>query len=204
MQYIPSSNCTKEVEEIAAAKIISDLHSVSNENRMYGYYYDTTIGPYVQKNEQTQYNWALFLAQMRIIPMAKICYDKGEINLEMLNRLEELCRDIYKRIDMNSITPSLLHGDLWSGNILFNINKAVFIDPALYFGDKEMELAFIIMFNTFGETFFKHYTKVHPLSSDFYKVKVPLYQIYPILVHLALYGKVYYEQLNQVLKRLKV
>jgi len=180
------------------------LHSVSNDARMYGYYYDTTIGPFTQKNEQTQYNWGLFLSQMRILPMAKICYDKNAITRDMLTRIEILCRDIYKRIDMTTITPSLLHGDLWSGNILFNINGATLIDPALYFGDREMDLAYAMMLDTFGDTFFNAYAEVHPLSEDFYEVKVPLYQIYPLLVHVALYGGGYVSQLEQTLKRLKV
>jgi len=171
---------------------------------MYGYYYDTSIASFSQKNEQTQYNWTLFLGQMRIMPMAKICYGKGAISKQIMERLEGLCRDIYKRIDMSVITPSLLHGDLWSGNILFSKNGAVLIDPAIYFGDKEMELAFIVMFNTFGKTFFNAYSEVHPLSDDFYETKVPLYQIYPLLVHVALYGSSYTGQLEQILKRLKV
>ncbi len=81
---------------------------------------------------------------------------------------------------------------------------ATLIDPAIYFGDKEMELAFILLFDTFGETFFRAYEEVHPLSDNFYEVKVPLYQIYPLLVHVALYGGSYVEQLEQVLKRLNV
>jgi fructosamine-3-kinase len=204
LEFIEEKGLGKEEEELAAAKVLTDLHSVTNESRMYGYYYDTTIGPFMQHNEQTQYNWTLFLGQMRIMPMARICYDKGEVSKQMLERLECLCRDLYKRIDMSSITPSLLHGDLWGGNILYNIKGAVLIDPAIYFGDREMELAFILMFNTFGETFFNAYREVHPLSEDFYETKVPLYQIYPLLVHVALYGSTYTGQLEQILKRLKV
>ena len=204
LEFIEEKGLGKEAEELAAAKILTALHSVTNESRMYGYYYDTSIASFSQKNEQTQYNWTLFLGQMRIMPMAKICYDKGQISKETLSRLEGLCRDLYKRIDMNNITPSLLHGDLWSGNILFNMKGAVLIDPAIYFGDREMELAFILMFNTFGETFFNAYKEAHPLSEDFYETKVPLYQIYPLLVHVALYGSSYAGQLEEVLKRLKV
>jgi fructosamine-3-kinase len=204
MKYIDEKNISVKEQEISAAKVLADLHSVSNEGRMYGYYYNTSIGPFTQINEQTQYNWGLFLGQMRIMPMAKICYDKGAITKDTVQRLERLCRDLYKRIDMNQITPSLIHGDLWGGNILFNDDSAVLIDPAIYFSDREMELAFILMFNTFGTTFFEKYNAVHPLSEDFYTVKVPLYQIYPTLVHVALYGAAYTGKLETLLKRMQV
>lgn len=205
LEYIQTMDQDRTTQEIEAAKLLSRLHSKTNESRMYGYYYDTTIGPFFQKNEQTQYNWTLFLGQMRIIPMARHCYDKGKIQKEMVDRLEVLCRDLYKRIDMRTIYPSLLHGDVWSGNVLFERSGgACLIDPAIYYGDKEMELAFILLFDTFGETFFDAYSKVHPLSEDFYESKVLLYQIYPLLVHVALYGGSYTGQLEQIFKRLKV
>lgn len=204
LEYIESINQATCTQEIEAAKLLSRLHSVTNESRMYGYYYDTTIGPFPQKNEQTQYNWALFLGQMRIMPMVRTCYDEGKITKQMVERLERLCRDLYKRIDMRTLYPSLLHGDVWSGNVLFEREGACLIDPAIYYGDKEMELAFILLFNTFGETFFHTYSEVHPLSEDFYESKVPIYQIYPLLVHVALYGSSYVGQLEEVLKRLKV
>ena len=204
LEFIEESIVPDEVKGLQAAKILSNLHSVTNDSRMYGYYYDTTIGPFDQINEQTQYSWGLFLGQMRIMPMARICYDSGQFSKETVNRLERLCRDIYKRIDMSSITPSLLHGDLWGGNILFNNDGATLIDPAIYFGDREMELAFILMFNTFGDTFFNSYSAAHALSDDFYETKVPLYQIYPYLVHVALYGSAYVSGLEEQLKRLKI
>lgn len=204
MEYIESTTQDRVSRETEAAKLLSRLHSVGNEDRMYGYYYDTTIGPFPQKNEQTQYHWTLFLGQMRIMPMAKLCYDEGKISQALLQRLEGLCRDLYKRIDMSSVYPSLLHGDVWSGNILFEKKGACLIDPAIYYGDREMELAFILLFNTFGERFFQTYQEVHPLSEDFYENKVPIYQIYPLLVHVALYGSSYRIELEEILKRLKV
>ncbi|GIT99633.1 aminoglycoside phosphotransferase [Sulfurovum sp. TSL6] len=204
LEYIETMSQAKTTQEIEAAKLLCRLHSVTNESRMYGYYYDTTIGPFPQKNEQTQYNWTLFLGQMRIMPMARHCYDSGKIPKQMVERLEGLCRDLYKRIDMRTIYPSLLHGDVWSGNVLFEREGACLIDPAIYYGDKEMELAFILLFGTFGETFFNVYQENHPLSDDFYENKVPLYQIYPLLVHVALYGGSYVGDLERILKRLKV
>jgi len=204
LEYIDSVRQDNHAQETEAAKLLSRLHSVTNENRMYGYYYDTTIGPFDQINEQTQYNWTLFLGQMRLMPMARYCYDQGRISKEIMERLQGLCRDLYKRIDMSTVYPSLLHGDIWSGNVLFEKNGACLIDPAIYYGDREMELAFILLFNTFGERFFEVYKEVHPLSEDFYESKVPLYQLYPILVHVALYGGSYTGQLEQLLKRLKV
>lgn len=202
MEFIEEGSVPGQTREIEAAKVLATLHNVTNESRMYGYWYDTTIGPFEQLNEQTQYNWTLFLGQMRIMPMARIAYDKGYLPKEVVARLEGLCRDLYKYIDMGTITPSLLHGDLWSGNILFNIREAVLIDPAIYFGDREMELAFILLFDTFGETFFEHYAEVHPLSREFHETKVPIYQLYPLLVHVAIYGKSYLPALEKRLKQL--
>lgn len=204
LEYInPCRNITYD-KESEAAQALASLHQVSNESRMYGYYYNTTIASFNQNNEQTQYNWGLFLSQMRILPMAKLCYDKGVLEKSLLERIEGLCSGLYRRIDMSKITPSLLHGDIWSGNVLYEENGVCFIDPAIYFGDREMELAFIMLFHTFGKCFFEEYTKVHPLSDDFYETKVALYQIYPLLVHVALYGGGYVNELKQRLDSLKV
>lgn len=204
LEYIEPCRDPGYDREIEAATALASLHQVTNESRMYGYYYNTTIASFTQNNEQTQYNWGLFFSQMRILPMAKLCYERGALEKSLLDRLEALCSGLYRRIDMSEITPSLLHGDIWSGNILYEKSGVCFIDPAIYFGDREMELAFILFFHTFGEHFFEEYTKVHPLSVDFYETKVSLYQIYPLLVHVALYGGGYVGELKQRLEQLKV
>jgi fructosamine-3-kinase len=201
MEWIESTNFPQNKQENDAAQQLAALHCVSNSERMYGYYYDTTIGPFPQQNEQTQYNWTYFLAEMRILPMARYCLDKGRLSSVLMKKLETLCGRLYTFMDVAGITPSLLHGDVWSGNVLFDKKGTCFIDPAIYFGDREMELAFILLFDTFGETFFSRYQEEHALSPEFYETKVPLYQIYPLLVHVALYGNTYLGSLERIVKR---
>ncbi len=204
MEYIEEERVSVTLQEEMAAQTLAKLHSVGNDAHMYGYWYDTTIGPFEQRNEQTQYHWALFWAQMRLMPMAQRCYESGALPKREMERIEVLCSRLYTRIDMRKIVPSLIHGDLWSGNILFNMKGAVLIDPALYFADREVELAFIAMFNTFGERFWEVYTQVHPLSGDFYETRVPLYQLYYYLVHMAIYGESYLAGTMNCLDTLKV
>ena len=201
MEWIESANFSRSLQENDAAQQLAALHRVGNADRMYGYYYDTTIGPFPQHNEQTQYNWALFLAEMRIMPMARYCYDNDRFSGEFLNIIEKLCQRLYSFMDMTAMAPSLLHGDVWSGNVLYGQKGACFIDPAIYYGDREMELAFILLFDTFGEIFFNRYGEEHALSPEFYETKVPLYQIYPLLVHVALYGNTYLGPLERIVKR---
>ena len=204
MEYIDTAATVSYDRDEAAAHLLLALHRVSNDARMYGYYYDTPIASFWQRNEQTQYNWALFYGQMRLLPMVRTCYDGGRLEKSYVQRIEKVVRDLYTRIDMASITPSLLHGDIWSGNILYTKEEAVLIDPALYFGDREVDLAFIEMFNTFGPRFWDVYTAASPLSEEYASIRRPLYQLYPYLVHIALYGAPYVPGLARCLRELGV
>ena len=97
---------------------------------------------------------------------------------------------------------SLLHGDLWGGNILFHKDRlSAVIDPACYYGHPEIELAFTTMFNTFGRVFFQEYEQSRPLREGFFKERRDLYLIYPILVHIALFGGSYISDLDRTLSR---
>jgi protein-ribulosamine 3-kinase len=197
MRWIDTPASVPYDPQIASADLLAKLHGVSNEERMYGYYYDTPLACFVQNNEQTQYNWPLFLSQMRLLPMVQSCCDQGVLDSRWVTRFETLCEGLFGRLDASHIVPSLLHGDLWSGNLLCAQEGIVLIDPAIYFGDREMELAFILLFHTFGDTFFDRYAEHYTLSPDFWEMKVPLYQLYPLLVHVALYGGSYVAQLDE-------
>ncbi|HEY7765424.1 MAG TPA: fructosamine kinase family protein, partial [Aestuariivirgaceae bacterium] len=99
--------------------------------------------------------------------------------------------------------PSLLHGDLWTGNVLVRGKRiAGFVDPAIYCGHPEIELAFTTMFGTFGAPFFEAYAVLLPLDREFRAVRCALYKLYPILVHVRLFGSAYLPPIEQTLARI--
>ena len=87
--------------------------------------------------------------------------------------------------------PSRLHGDLWSGNLhVDERGTPCLIDPAVYGGHREIDLAMMRLFGGFGDRVFAAYAEVYPLESAA-KARVPLYQLYPLLVHVNLFGGSY-------------
>jgi fructosamine-3-kinase len=118
-----------------------------------------------------------------------------------MNRLETLAGRLDRWI-AEPAHPSLLHGDLWTGNILVNRGRVVgFIDPALYYGDAEIELAFGTLFGTFGRPFFERYGELRPLNPGFFEERRDLYNLYPLLVHVRLFGGSYVGSVEATLDR---
>ena len=117
------------------------------------------------------------------------------------NKIENLLNNLENFIPKKP-KASLLHGDLWEGNILFNDRKFIgFIDPAIYFGSPEIELAFTTLFNTFSSTFFDRYREHHKINPGFFEERRHLYNLYPLLVHVRLFGGTYIESVNQILAK---
>jgi len=204
LEYLEDSIVDTDSRDRKASKSILALHAVGNDAEMFGYYYDTPLGKILQKNEQTHRAWGIFLTYMRLLPVTKMCYDLKILSKKEKDSIALLCRYLYRYIDIKNITPSLLHGDIWSGNIRINQEGAFLIDPALYFGDKEMDLAYILLRDTFGKTFFTLYQEVYPLDKDFYRIRLPLYQLYPLLVHCLLGDLYYLPRIREILKQLKI
>ena len=98
--------------------------------------------------------------------------------------------------------PSLIHGDLWSGNIMGGAGgQAYFYDPAIYYGHREMDLAMTHLFGGFPNEFYEAYNSSYPLQPGFQE-RIDLYNLYPLLVHVNLFGGSYLEQALGILKRL--
>ena len=103
---------------------------------------------------------------------------------------------------LNDDAPSLIHGDLWSGNFLFDKDgRPVLIDPAIYFGNREAEFGMITLFGGFNSDFFKGYFKERPLK-DGWEERVKIYQLYHLLNHLNLMGDSYYNSITNLVRSL--
>ncbi|MCB0378378.1 MAG: fructosamine kinase family protein [Bdellovibrionales bacterium] len=157
----------------------------------FGFYEDNFIGPSPQKNTGgPSLDWGDFFWHNRIeFQLGLNKKQHGwDLNEKTLKSLEAL---IKKELSSFGAQPCLLHGDLWSGNIVCGKHdQGYLIDPAVYYGDREADMAFTELFGGFSEEFYKHYNDCYPLHEGFKKRKVA-YNLYHLLNHFYLFGSTY-------------
>ncbi len=182
-----------------AAELIAALHATPREK--FGYARDTLIGPLHQPNPLASH-WVPFFRDHRLMHMARAAHEDGALPTPLFSRIEHLAERIEDYL-IEPPFPSLLHGDLWAGNVLIKGGRiAGFIDPAIYCGHPEIELAFTTMFGTFGDAFFEVYESRLPLEPGFHDVRKGLYNLYPALVHVRLFGSSYLAGIDRTLSAL--
>lgn len=193
MSDLGGSTGARGPAQIEAANALAALHL--NRETHYGLDFDTRIGGLVQPNQQTE-SWTEFFRDQRLLAMADQALECGKLPQELHDRIRNFCEDIeVDLVDPNP--PSLIHGDVWAGNILAKPKKLHgFIDPAIYYADPEVELAFINLFSTFSAKFFDAYKETHTIHDDFFERRQHVYNLYPLLVHVRLFGGGYVEQLS--------
>lgn len=163
----------------------------------YGFPQDNFIGSNPQKNQPKE-TWADFYRECRLLPQIKMAdgYLDSSLRKKLLYLLDHL--DVYLR---EPEFPSLLHGDLWSGNVLCgNDGKAWILDPAAYVGDYETDLAMTQLFGSFPSTFYAAYNEENPMEPDYLDRK-PLYQLYHLLNHFNLFGSSYLGSVVEIIKK---
>lgn len=193
LEYIkPSKSINWEI----FGKNLASLHQITSQE--FGLDYDNYIGSIEQINSCDK-NWFDFYANKRLILITKLARNKNLLTNKDCNDIERLCNSL-KDIIPNSI-PSLIHGDLWHGNIISAENGVpVLIDPAVYYGHPEIDWAMLDLFGNFPKISFDTYNEINPLEIGFQNRKY-IYQLYPLLVHLVLFGSGYYSAVIRIVKK---
>ncbi len=179
-------------------KNLSELHRNTQDECGLGY--NNYIGKLVQANHQHS-NWADFYAVERILPLVCKAYEKGMLEKESRAAAERLCAKLHSIFPDEK--PALLHGDLWNGNFIADGggNAAIF-DPAIYFGNREMDIAMSLLFGGFDPVFYEAYEHHFPLQPG-WRQRVALCQLYPLLVHLLLFGGSYRDKVVETIGQYK-
>ncbi|MCB0641266.1 MAG: fructosamine kinase family protein [Phaeodactylibacter sp.] len=176
---------------------LGDMHRHSAPR--FGLSFSNFIGRLPQPNVQ-QKNWAAFYWTCRLAPQIELAESRQLLPAPFRKRLEFLATQLEDRCPTEP--PALIHGDLWRGNFLCTETYgAVLIDPAPSYAHREMDLAMARLFGGFDERFFRAYAATYPLEPGLMD-RLPIYQLYYLLVHLNLFGRSYLSSIEQALTQL--
>jgi len=175
---------------------LAQLHKCSAPS--HGLDHNNYIGSLAQSNK-THRSWLTFFIEERLSPLLKLAIDDHHAPGVWMRKFETL----YARLPslLPDGRPSLLHGDLWSGNVITGHDGLpCLIDPAVYYGHREADLAMTHLFGGFEDGFYSSYESLYPLPTGFSE-RIDLYNLYPLLVHFNLFGASYAERITNILKR---
>jgi fructosamine-3-kinase len=198
MEFVEGSSHFSKGAEHHAAELLAALHDVTSST--YGHERNTLIGGLNQPNPPTE-SWTNLFREHRLLYMANVVHEAGRLPAEDLLRVERLSGKLDELIE-DPNPPALIHGDVWSANVLAREDRiTAFLDPALYYADPEIELAFISLFDSFGNTFLERYAEIRGIDRTFFETRRDLYNLYPLLVHTYYFGGGYLNSVRNTLNR---
>lgn len=175
---------------------LAQIHQKSQSS--FGLSHDNFIGKLPQSNTKHS-TWAEFYFEERLKPQIQMAVNRGLLSKKESDQAELIASKLDSIYPHEP--PALLHGDLWGGNYMVNQSgKPVLIDPAVYYGHREMDIAFTQLFGGFPRDFYRAYEEVYPLQPGFNERK-DLSNLYPVLVHTNLFGGHYSRQAKSMLKK---
>ncbi|TWO31964.1 fructosamine kinase family protein [Seonamhaeicola sediminis] len=175
---------------------LAQLHQITAAQ--FGFENNNFIGSLNQSNNKHS-NWTNFYVEERLLPQLNLAKSKGLLNSKEIPStlaIKETLQPIFE-----NIKPSLLHGDLWSGNYLISSKGIPYlIDPAVYYGHNEVDIAMTKLFGGFSNDFYEAYFDMTP-PDHHTNQRVEIYQLYYLLVHLNLFGQSYYGSVKSILQK---
>ena len=184
LEYLKPGHTRSQEEQLGRGLAL--LHRFSGET--FGFYHDNYCGSTLQDNAWCS-NWAEFFARQRIEKIVTQISSSRPLSSDQMKIFSRLVLRIPEILPV-SVSPSLIHGDLWSGNYMMTERGPALIDPASYYADREMEMGIMTMFGGFSERFWAAYNEVYPLEKE-WRYRNRLYQLYHILNHYLLFGGSY-------------
>jgi fructosamine-3-kinase len=165
----------------------------------FGFESDNFIGSLPQQND-AHASWSDFFWHERLEPQLELAVASGRASARMRHSFEKLAARLSQLVGAVE-PPSRLHGDLWGGNLHVDQSGApCLIDPAVYGGHREVDLAMMRLFGGFGEGVFRAYEDEWPLAPG-HAERIGLYQLYPLMVHVNLFGGGYADSVERSLAR---
>jgi protein-ribulosamine 3-kinase len=184
--------------ETRFGRSLANMHA-RGRSEQFGFHLDNHIGSSNQINRWTT-RWVEFWAQYRLGYQLSLAQENGMATAEFSKRCDRLISKLKTLIEID-VEPSLIHGDLWSGNFMVaNNGEPVLIDPAVYFGSRESEFGMTTLFGGFGSRFYEAYNECWPLADGWHE-RVEIYRLYHLMNHLNLFGKGYFGACMEILKK---
>jgi protein-ribulosamine 3-kinase len=195
LEYIPSGKADTAFW-ISFGSALAQMHRSRQDH--FGLNHDNYIGRLPQRNAP-QKSAVDFLIEDRLEPQCRMAIDRQLLSSADLKEVKGLFQKLPRLIPEE--LPSLIHGDLWSGNFMVDENnRAVLIDPAVSYGLREMDLAMSRLFGGFDALFYRAYQEAYPLHDD-WEQRMDIYQLYYLLVHLNMFGRSYLGSVQQILRK---
>jgi fructosamine-3-kinase len=197
LEWIDSRGSKSDASE-ALGRLLAQQHRVLGAS--FGLDHDNYIGSNPQINQPAA-RWIDFYRDRRLGAQMELARSNGHLNPKRARQIERLMSCLGEWIDEANCAPSLLHGDLWGGNTMTGPHgEPVLIDPAVYYGDREAEIAFTELFGGFSSKFYAAYHEAWPLMPG-YDVRRDLYNLYHLFNHLNLFGEGYGGSVDAILRR---